>query len=61
MNANINKVNEKELNINEMEQVSGGNIIGDIKDVLKKILPDNPFTPKIPQPDNPIFPGVPEL
>ena len=64
MNANINNINEKELNINDMEQVSGGNIIDDIKDVLKKVLPGDPkypTIPLIPKPEDPIFPRMPEL
>lgn len=41
-----------ELNGKEMEQVSGGNFLDDLQDVLKRILPkplkpdDNPFDPK---------------
>ena len=59
MNANINKVNEKELNINEMEQVSGGNFIADIKEYFKKI---NPEKPRILEPEEePIIPKLPEF
>ena len=33
-----------ELKANEMEQVNGGNIFADLKDILKKLIPD-PFEP----------------
>ena len=71
--------NEKELkkmktdmNLNELEQVNGGNFLDDIKDALKKIIP-NPFEPpkpvipipKFPEPviakKDPVFPSMPEL
>ena len=42
-----------ELKANEMEQVSGGNIFDDIKDVLRIIVP-KPFDPKVPT--KPIIP-----
>ncbi len=39
--------NMKEMNVNEMEQVNGGNFIGDVKDLMLKTIPD-PFTPFVP-------------
>ena len=43
-----------ELKLNEMEQISGGNFIDDVKDVLKKIFP-NPL-----EPTKPVVPIIPE-
>lgn len=42
-----------ELKLNEMEQISGGSFIDDVKDVLKKIFP-NPL--ESPKPTVPIIP-----
>ena len=44
-----------ELKVNEMEPVSGGSIIDDVKDILKKIFPDpldplKRFTPDFQEP-----------
>ena len=33
------KVNMRELNMNEMEQANGGNILDDAKDLLTKFFP----------------------
>ena len=33
------KDNMRELNMNEMEQVNGGNILDDVKDLLNKLFP----------------------
>ena len=48
------KANEMKLDMNELEQANGGNFLDDIKDILKKIIP-NPFAPK-----EPLFPNLPE-
>ncbi len=48
------KAEMKELNMNEMEQVNGGNFIDDVKDVLKTIFPD-PFAPGYPIPVKPVI------
>lgn len=42
-----------ELKTNEMEQVNGGNIFDDVKDILKKLIP-YPFKPE--EPTRPIIP-----
>ena len=46
-----------ELKLNEMEQISGGNILDDVKDVLKKNFPDSlePLKPRDPTPLNPVI------
>ena len=43
-----------ELKLNEMEQISGGNFIDDVKDVLKTIFLD-PFAPGYPIPVKPVI------
>jgi len=47
---------DTEMKVNELEQVNGGNSLDDVKDVLKKLIP-NPFAPA---PEKPIFPIIPE-
>ena len=44
-----------ELNMNEMEQVNGGNFFSDVKDLLLKLIPDHfeigkPINPATPEP-----------
>jgi len=41
-----------EMNLNELEQVNGGDFIDDVKDALKKLIP-KPFAP-----EEPIIPPV---
>ena len=43
-----------ELNMNEMEQVNGGNFFADLEEVLRRIF-QNPTKPDIP--DRPISPN----
>ncbi len=48
-------MNTDKMNLNELEQVNGGNFLDDIKDILKKLNPfKNEPTIKIPlNPDKP--------
>ena len=46
-----------ELKLNEMEQTSGGNILDDVKDILKKIFPD-PLKPLRPDDQTPVNPVI---
>ena len=44
------------MNLNELEQVNGGNLLDDVKDALKKL---NPFKNELTIP-NPLNPETPE-
>ena len=53
-----------EMNINELEQVNGGNFLDDVKGYLKKIFnptKPEPIIPNIPDPFVPETPIVPDL
>jgi len=62
-----------EMNMNELEQVNGGNFLDDVKDVLKRLIPnpfapEKPLVPMIPEPviaeasrKDPVFRSMPEL
>lgn len=46
-----------ELNMNEMEQVNGGNFFADLEEVLRRIFqePAKPTIPSIPNSPNPVI------
>ena len=46
-----------ELSESELEQISGGNILDDVKDILKKIFPD-PLKPLRPDDQTPVNPVI---
>ena len=47
-------MNTDKMNLNELEQASGGNFLDDIKEALKRLIP-NPFAP-----EKPIIPDYPK-
>ena len=50
-----------EMNLNELEQVNGGNFVVDVKGYLKKIFDPSKPEPIIPDPFVPETPIVPTL
>ena len=47
-------MNTEKMNLNELEQANGGNFLDDIKEALKRLIP-NPFAP-----EKPIIPDYPK-
>ena len=66
-------MNTDKMNLNELEQLSGGTFLDDVKEALKRLIP-NPFAPEKPsipmRPEpiiateakkDPVFKSMPEL